>query len=228
MTQAEKYLENIGDAWTFTAIMPDTKLIFAHLTGKRTKINTLKLLAIIKQRTKTGETLHFSSDGNDDYKDAISSLYGELDSISGEIRIPENLCYTQVIKHIEKGKCTKVDKRIVFGTEELLQKCLDKSLVSHKINTSYIERSNLTMRQHNHRVERKSQGFSKEYDYFEYQLSLSIAYYNFCLPHRGLTYYEDDNTFLNTPAMESEITDHIWSMRELLNYPIGLNPIKQA
>ena len=57
--------------------------------------------------------------------------------------------------------------------------------------------------------------------FFEKQMSLSIAYYNFCLPNRGLKYYLKDKTIVNTPAMEAGLTDHVWSMEELLAYPIN-------
>jgi hypothetical protein len=87
--------------------------------------------------------------------------------------------------------------------------------------TAFIERSNLTMRQHNKRVERKSQGFSKEKCFLEKQMSLSIAYYNFCLPHGGLKYYLGDKIIYNTPTMEAGLTDHVWKMEELLAYPIN-------
>ena len=114
-----------------------------------------------------------------------------------------------------------VDKKIIFGNENLLDDCINNSTTSSKINTSFIERSNLTMRQHNKRIERKSQGFSKLKHFFEKQLSLSVAYYNFCLPNNGLKYYFEDKTVINTPAMEAGLTDHVWKMDELLSYRIN-------
>lgn len=216
LTEEEKIRESMGDMWTFTAIMPDTKLIFAHIIGKRTKDNARKLIAMIRQRSD-GTIPYISSDGNKDYTDSIASVFGEYNKTNDEITLPDKLCYAQVVKTIENGRCRDVDKRIIFGNDKLIEECILKSKVSHTINTSFIERSNLTMRQHNHRVERKSQGFSKELEYHKYQNSLSIAYYNFCLPHRSLRYYLKDRKIENTPAMETGLTDHIWSMKELLS-----------
>ena len=120
-----------------------------------------------------------------------------------------------------KNRCVQVERKLIFGNEDQLKKSLSNSSVSNKVNTSFIERSNLTMRQHNKRVERKSQGFSKMKYYLEKQMSLSIAYYNFCLPHRSLKYFVEDKTVINTPAKEAGVTDHVWTMEELLAYPIN-------
>lgn len=218
LNDEEKLSELTGDMWTFTAIMPENKLIFAHLSGKRTYDNTRKFISMIRKRSD-GSIPYISSDGYDGYKEAILSIYGE---VSNDTTVaPENLYYTQINKKIEKNRCVSVDKKIIFGDEESINKCLNKSFVSCKINTAFIERSNLTMRQHNKRVERKSQGFSKEKYFFEKQMSLSIAYYNFCLPHSGLKFYLGDRTIYNTPAIEAGLTDHVWKMEELLSYPIN-------
>ncbi len=218
LTDEEKLLEESGDMWTFTAIMPENKLIFAYLSGKRTYTNCRKFISMIRKRSD-GAIPYFSSDGYEGYKESILSIYGEI--LNGEIIPPENLCYAQVNKKIEKNRCVSVDKKLIFGDENFLNECINKSAVSNKINTSFIERSNLSIRQHNKRVERKSLGFSKLKYYFDKQMSLSIAYYNFCLPNSELKYYFKDKTIVNTPAMEAGLTDHVWRMEELLAYPIN-------
>ena len=203
----------------FTAIMPETKLIFVHLSGKRTKHNTRKVIEIINKRSD-GIIPYFATDGNKDYTDSILSVYGEIDPENG-LKPPEDLCYTQVIKKIEGSRCVEVIKKIVFGNEEAVNNCISQSPVSYTINTAFIERSNLTVRQHNKRVERKTRGFSKLKYFFKKQMSLSIAYYNFCLPHGSLKYFIEDKTIVNTPVMETGLTDHVWTMEELLSYPIN-------
>lgn len=218
LTEEEKLSELSGDMWTYTAIMPENKLIFAHFSGKRTYDNTRKFISLIRKRSD-GTIPYFSSDGYEGYKEAILSIYGEISE--DETVAPSDLSYAQVNKKIEKNRCVSVDTKIIFGDEEILNECIDNSLVSCKINTAFIERSNLTIRQHNKRVERKSQGFSKIKYFFEKQMSLSIAYYNFCLKNKGLKYYLGDRTVFNTPAMEAGLTDHVWSMEELLAHPIN-------
>lgn len=218
LADEEKLLEESGDTWTYTAIMPENKLIFAHLSGKRTYSNTRKFISMVRKRSD-GTIPYFSSDGYEGYKESILSVYGEIQN--NKTVPPEDLCYAQVNKKIERNRCISVDKKLIFGDQNLLNKCINKSWVSNKINTSFIERSNLAVRQHNKRVERKSQGFSKLKYYFEKQMSLSIAYYNFCLPNSSLKYYLKDKIIYNTPAMEAGLTDHIWRMEELLTYPIN-------
>ena len=219
LTAEEKILEEFGDMWTFTAIIPGTKLIFAHLSGKRTKNNARKAIEMIKKRSD-GTIPYLSTDGNEDYIDSILSVYGELNPENG-MSPPEDLCYTQVIKKIEGSRCTEVKRKIIFGNKDSVNNCLSQSPVSTAINTAFIERSNLTVRQHNKRVERKTQGFSKLKYFFKKQMSLSIAYYNFCLPHGSLKYFIEDKTVINTPVMETGLTDHVWSMEELLSFPIN-------
>ena len=78
-----------------------------------------------------------------------------------------------------------------------------------KICTSHVERQNLTMRMQIRRFTRLTNGFSKKVGNHLAALALYFAYYNFCRIH---------STIRVTPAMEAGITDHIWSLAELLNF----------
>jgi IS1 family transposase len=210
--------DEIGDIWTYTAISAQEKLIIGHVVGKRTKLNARKMVALVKERIQVDKTnFLITSDGHNDYIDAISSTFGKYDSSSKKLKMPNNLCYGQVIKTIEKGKCIDVEKKIIFGDNELLESCLNNSTVSYTINTSFIERSNLTVRQHNHRNERKTQGFSKKFNFHEGHTALTISYYNLCLPHSSLKKYDGSKPIYVTPAMEAKVTDKIWSMEDLLS-----------
>ena len=84
--------------WTFTAIMPENKLIFAHLSGKRTYANTRKFISMIR-KLSDGTIPYFSSEGYEGYKEAILSVYGEI--LNDETVPPNDLCYAQVNKKIE-------------------------------------------------------------------------------------------------------------------------------
>jgi len=76
------------------------------------------------------------------------------------------------------------------------------------INTSYVERQNLTMRMMMRRLTRLTNAFSKKWDNLKAALALHFAFYNFCRVHRTLRV---------TPVMESGITDHVWTLEELLS-----------
>jgi hypothetical protein len=76
-----------------------------------------------------------------------------------------------------------------------------------RISTSHIERANLTVRMHLRRFTRLTNGFSKKLENLQAAVSLFMAWYNFCRVHQTLRV---------TPAMEAKLTDHVWSIRELL------------
>jgi hypothetical protein len=75
---------------------------------------------------------------------------------------------------------------LVFGAEAALADALADSPASTAINTSFVEWENLTLRQHNRRLTRKTNGFSKELSWLEKQLWMMLAYYHVVLPHRSL------------------------------------------
>ncbi len=105
---------------------------------------------------------------------------------------------------------TGVEKRVIFGEN------IDPKMIS----TSYVERQNLTCRQDNNRISRKTIGFSKKEEALDCQMTLHFANFNFCRKHRSLD-YEDENgvTKFNSPARQAGLIDHIWSLQELLTFP---------
>ena len=76
-----------------------------------------------------------------------------------------------------------------------------------KVGTSHIERQNLTVRMSMRRMTRLTNAFSKKWENLKHSYALHFAYYNFCKVHSSLRV---------TPAMEAGITDHIWTLKELL------------
>ena len=113
--------------------------------------------------------------------------------------------------------------------------------MSQTINTSFVERDNLTLRQSNRRLTRKTNGFSKEIAGLEKQLWVSLAYYHFVLPHYCLRTLlvepmptrgsgSEKRWKAMTPAMAAGLTDHVWSTSEWLSYRVPiefLNTLKQ-
>ena len=95
-----------------------------------------------------------------------------------------------------------------------------------------MERNNLTVRQHARRLGRKVNAFSKEPDYLEHQLTLAFAYYHFVVPHRSLRQRLPHTLPTKgqkgsrkkwkrvTPAMAAGLTDHVWTMDELLSFRV--------
>ena len=87
------------------------------------------------------------------------------------------------------GRIVQVDSKVVFGDPQAIAEQLTLLPTSVTMNTSYVERHNLTQRQSNRRFTRRTNGFSKDLSWFERQLWLSLAYYHLALPHRRLASY---------------------------------------
>ena len=139
---------------------PVNKLIPAFVVGKICQENADELVK--KTKSVNDGSLHvFFSDQRPHYKDAIPKAYGREVHIERKgtrgrfpkpkLEPPEDLLYAQVVKHRRKGRVVEVNCEIVFGTQTALQEHLEKSPVSNKINTAFVERQNNTMRQHNRR-----------------------------------------------------------------------------
>ena len=121
----------------------------------------------------------------------------------------------QVVKQYKRYRVVKVTRKVVFGDPEKVDRILGSSTVSNKINTSYVERYNNTIRHTDSRCTRKSLRFSKCKENHERQLVLSLSHYHLCRPHGSLKKVHGKST---TPFMAANLTDHVWSMGELLRF----------
>ena len=248
LKQAKLSKETYGDAWVWIAFDPLSRLVVAFVIGKRTQANADLLLKRVNHVTDQ-HIPFFTSDQLDEYKTALLNVYGETyqpqrKGTRGPNPKPRRralpaLLYAQVVKDRQKGRVANVTTKIIFGNEEDIQQKSDESTASHTINTSFVERDNLTQRQSNRRLTRKTNGFSKELNWFEKQLWLSLAYYHLIVPHKSLrrklktpepTRGSGSKKTWEpvTPAMAAGITDHIWGTRELLSYRIYPDQIKNV
>lgn len=183
------------------------------------------------KRAKDSGLPLFTSDEWGAFASALLKVYGEerTPSYKGRGRPPkprlvppENLLYAQVVKHRCKGRVVKVYRRAVFGTEEEIAARLDE-IGARKVNTSYVERNNLTLRTCISRLVRRSLNFSKEERLLDAHLSLFQGYFNFVKTHLGLRKRNKKpgrKWEQRTPAMAHGITDHIWSWEELLTFVV--------
>jgi len=238
LSAAKLYHETYGDAWVWLAFAPTCRMVIAFVVGKRTQANANLLLKRVASVTDT-HIPFFTSDQLPEYHTALLQTYGiwEQPSRNGARgrypkprRIPSpDLLYAHVVKTRHKGRVVNITTKLVFGTEERLLTQLAQSPVSRTVNTSFVERDNLTQRQTNRRLTRRSTGYSKELAWFEKQLWLSMAYYHFVLPHHSLrqAYPLPEPThgtgsqrrwIPRTPAMAIGMTDHMWTTTELLSY----------
>lgn len=89
------------------------------------------------------------------------------------------------------------------------------------VSTSYVERQNLTMRMSMRRFTRLTNGFSKKLENHMYAIALHFMYYNYARPHKSLM-----NPYQRTPAMAAGLSDHIWTVEEII--ALIDNPIESS
>ena len=241
LTPLEQLPEVYGDAWVWIAFSPVCKLVPAWVVGKRTLPHARRLVFRLKSATD-GHIPFFTSDELPHYAHALLDVYGQWvqpprQGTRGRLpkprRLPPpDLCYAVVVKERANGRVVEVMTRIVYGTTEQVKAALRASPASITINTYGVERNNLTIRQHSRRMGRKVNAFSKDPDYLEHQLTLAFAYYHFVIPHRGLCQRlrrplmtkgrkgSRKKWKLMTPAMAAGLTDHVWTMDELLSFRV--------
>jgi IS1 family transposase len=180
--------------WVFVALDAESKLIPSFLVGKRTANNAQAFIEDLSSRLDN--RVQLSSDGLAAYITAVESAFGA------------NVDYAQVVKTYEAEpigpgrysppKVTGADRIVISG-----------SPITSKISTSYIERQNLTMRMQMRRFTRLTNAFSKKLENLKAAVALHFAHYNFVRIHSSLRV---------TPAMEAGVTNHLWTIAELLEW----------
>jgi hypothetical protein len=139
------------------------------------------------------------------------------------------LLYAQVVKTVRRRRLVDVTHRVVFGTLEAVQQVL--AACGWQIQTAFVERINLTIRQHVAAVGRRVSTLCKGEDRLREQLAVFHCYYNFCLPHASVhqplpqpepTHGTGSAQLWRpcTPAMAAGLTDHVWTPREVLLFRV--------
>lgn len=185
-------VEEVGDQWIFVALDADTKLIPSYIVGKRTSENAIALTDDLASRLTN--RVQISSDALKAYVEAVDLSFGG------------NVDYGQIVKSFEAepvgaGRYSpphvvSVDRNRIFG----------KPNAKH-ISTSFVERSNLTMRMSMRRLTRLTNAYSKKLENLKAAVALHFAHYNFVRIHQTLKV---------TPAMAAGVTNRVWSIRDLL------------
>ena len=232
MTELECLLKEYGNAWIMIAFDPVNKVVMAFVVGKRNQKEIDLLIRTVKERTDSS-TPHFTSDELDLYEKAILRVYGTRKGIkqvevSPERKAPKrlplpDLIYTRVVKTRVGRRVVGVDTEVVFGEKDAAMEAIAHSPVSSHINTAFIERNNLTIRERNRRLTRKTLGFSKRKKLLISSLNIYFGISHFVKTHKGLMTRIDQNGrkwMHRTPMMAAGITDHAWTLSELINFRV--------
>jgi IS1 family transposase len=181
-----------GDAWTWLALDSESKMILSHYIGPRNTVSAFNFVRDLSERTQG--IYQITSDALRGYIGAVEEWYGndvhfaQLQKIYGRSEAgPEWYGGGTVIAAVPKVKTGNPDWS--------------------RISTSHIERANLSVRMHIRRFARKTNAISKKRAMLKAAVTLFVVWYDFCRVHQTLRV---------TPAMEAGITDHVWSLAELL------------
>src|SRR5215468_6080949 len=225
--------------WVWVAMDPESKLLLALDVGARTLAMAQRFVHHVVQLLAPDCAPLFLTDGFRAYMLALLTHYGywvqpPRRQATGPLPKPRwtplpQLLYAQVVKTVRRRRLVRVQHRVVCGTLEAVQQVL--AACGWQINTAFIERLNLSLRQHVAAVGRRVTTLCKGEAGMRQQLVLYHVYYNFCLPHASVRQPLMVPAPTNgrgsaklwrpcTPAMAAGLTDHVWTLREVLLYRV--------
>jgi len=156
--------ESSQDMWLWVATDVKTKLVPVLQVGVRNQEMAFSVVHELKGRLAVGCVPVFSTDGLKHYFYALTAHFGKWELADGEKPVWVLLgefVYGQVIKHQRRRRTVEVERRILWGEEKQYQECLKKARLSGKINTAFVERINLTLRQCISKLTRRAWGPAK-------------------------------------------------------------------
>ncbi len=233
--------------WVWGAIDPVSKLLLTIDVGERTLAMAQGVVHQVAQVLAPGCVPLFLTDGFKEYTTALLTHYGQWvqpprRQAHGPAPKPRwmplpQLLYAQVVKQYRRRRVVRVRHRVVFGTLAGVNRVV--ATTGWQINTAFIERVNLTIRQHVAAVGRRVMTLCKHEAGIHQQLALYHVYYNFCMPHATLRQPLPQPLPTNgtgsakrwqprTPAMAAGLTDHIWTLREVLRWRVPPWPQPQG
>jgi IS1 family transposase len=188
----EKKAEGWGDVWTWTGLDADTKLCVSYLVGGRDGGWAKEFMQDCANRIKG--RVQITTDGHRAYLEAVEDAFGA------------DIDYAQLQKfygapsendtRYSPAVCIGCDMKVVSGNPD-----------PKHVSTSYVERHNLTMRMGMRRFTRLTNAFSKKIGNHSAMVAIHAVYYNFGRIHKTLRI---------TPAMAAGLSDHVWSLEEIV------------
>jgi len=188
----EQVQAGAGSVWTWTAIDADTKLIVSYMLGDRGASTALSFMRDVAGRI--ANRIQLTTDGHRVYADAVEDAFGADIDYAMLVKIygasndnPES--------RYSPATCIGCRTGVFAGNPD-----------PDHISTSFVERSNLSMRMGMRRFTRLTNAFSKKLENHGHAVALYFMHYNYCRIHKTLRV---------TPAMEAGLTDHVWTLEEL-------------
>ncbi|MGE3284138.1 MAG: IS1 family transposase [Alphaproteobacteria bacterium] len=186
-----------GDVWTWTALEASSKLLVSYMVGGRDGEYALALMDDLRGRL--ANKVQLTTDGHKAYLQAVEDAFGA------------DIDYAMLVKLYGPGPATTDD---AAGRRYSPAECVGirKETITGKpdpkhVSTSYVERSNLSIRMHMRRFTRLTNAHSKKLENHTWAVALHVMFYNFARIH---------STLRTSPAMAAGIADRLWEMSDIV------------
>lgn len=189
--------EEFGDAYTFVGLDATSRAVVSHLTDKRSAQAATAFAADVRARVLGVPQI--TTDGLKSYLEAIEFAFGTRVHYAQNLKtyaVDEAGGASRDDVRYSRGRCVASQKRTIVGAPD-----------ESRVTTAHIERNNLTTRMWCRRLTRLTTCFSRRLAFLRAAMAWHFAVYNFTRVHASLRV---------TPAVQLGVTDHVWSMEELI------------
>lgn len=190
---AKAPVDGAGDVWTWTALDADTKLMISYFVGDRSGESASYLADDLRVRVAS-DRVQLTTDSHNAYLGAIEDAFG-ADADYATIQKIYKTDPAAARGRYSPPVCTGVKKQVIEGDPD-----------QDHVSTSYVERSNLSIRMQNRRFTRLTNAFSKKFSNHVHALALYFLFYNFVRVHK---------TLRMSPAMAAGISSTLWTMEDI-------------
>ena len=198
-------LDQARPTWIFTTLEVWSRLWVSTAIGGRSRHHADQLFQDTVSRGRLTKLCLVTTDGYSAYASVIRHI------------MVENGVYAQVVKTWRNNRVIKVIQKRVIGTAEPLQDALDRSEDSTTVNTSYVERLNLTIRQCCAYLGRRHLSHARRQNRLTGHLELVRCFYNFIRPHGALRF----GKIIRTPAMQAGLVSRRLRFRDIFRAARG-------
>ena len=213
-----------GIVWMALAMMVATRLWLAGEVSEHRDMTLIQRLIERVRHCALARPLLFCTDGFIAYVRAIRETFRDPERTGAHgrprLRPWRNVCLAQVVKRYAQRRVVAVERRIIDGTPARVETLRRRSQGGGVINTAYIERLNATFRERLASLTRRGRALARRTMTLQHGMYLIGTVYNFCTPHESLCYAGPAAGVARTPAMAAGITDHCWTVRELLAFHV--------
>jgi IS1 family transposase len=183
-----------GDVWTWVALCADTKIVPTWMVGGRDAGTAFAFMQDLAGRLSN--RVQLTTDGHRAYLSAVEGAFGSEVDYAMLVKMYGNDSSKESETRYSPAECIGCEMKAISGHPKI-----------EHISTSYVERQNLPMRMSMRRFTRLTNGVSKKVENLGHSVALHYMWYNFARVHKTLRV---------TPAMEAGISDHVWSVEEIV------------